>query len=119
MVVFLILIVCSRIFRQKEITNCKEFISLSGKDSDFAFLSGASCLRPFNEIMIVDEQKILPCSYYNDSMGNLDEDNTLYSIFFNEKFRKVPRQRKLLSRVDHNCMNCPIMINLLPTEIVR
>ncbi len=105
-------------FQTEEITNCKEFISLSGKDSDFAFLSGASCLRPFNEIMIVDQQKILPCSYYNDSMGNLDEDNTLYSIFFNEKFRKV-RQRKLLSRVDHNCMNCPIMMNLLPTEIVR
>jgi MoaA/NifB/PqqE/SkfB family radical SAM enzyme len=84
----------------------------------FNFLSKASCLRPFNEIMIVDQNKILPCSFYNEAMGFLDDENTLYSIFFNEKFKKV-RQRKMHSRFDHNCLNCPIKSNLLPTEVFK
>lgn len=82
----------------------------------FSFLAGASCLRPFNEIMIVDQEKILPCPFYNEAMGFLDNENTLYSIFFNDKFKKL-RQRKMYSRRDHNCMDCPINANLLPTSI--
>ena len=102
----------------EEITETVELKINNGQDSDFEFLSNASCLRPFNEIMIIEQKKILPCSFYNDSMGNLDESNTLYSIFFNEKFRNV-RKKKILSRFDHNCMNCPIKSNLLPTEIAK
>jgi len=102
----------------QEIAVVSEIIHNNGKDTDFAFLSNASCLRPFNEIMIIDQEKILPCSWYNDSMGVLDENNTLYSIFFGEKFQKI-RRKKMLSRFDHNCLNCPIKLNLLPTEVVK
>jgi MoaA/NifB/PqqE/SkfB family radical SAM enzyme len=87
-------------------------------DTIFEFLSGASCLRPFNEIMIIDQEKILPCAFYNDSMGNINENNTLYSIFYNKKYMNV-RKKKMLSRYDHNCTNCPIMSNLLPTEVAK
>jgi len=99
------------VFKPETIRQCRQ-------ESDFEFLSGASCLRPFNEIMIVDQIKIRPCSYYNDSMGLLDDENTLFTIFFNDKFKKV-RQRKLYDRFDHNCINCPIKSNLLPTEVVK
>lgn len=94
----------------------KETIRANGKDSDFPFLSQATCLRPFNEIMIIDQEKILPCSWYNEAMGKLDEEKTLYSVFRNEKFSKV-RQKKLLSHFDHNCRNCPVNLNLLPTKV--
>jgi radical SAM protein with 4Fe4S-binding SPASM domain len=102
----------------EEIKPAKEVYYSSGKDADFAFLANASCLRPFSEIMITEDGKIMPCSYYSDAMGVLGDSNTLHSIFFNDTFRNV-RRKKLLSRFDHNCMNCPIMMNLLPTEIVR
>ncbi len=99
-----------------EIAPPNENLLRKGTKSDFPFLSQASCLRPFNEIMIIDQQKILPCSWYSGEMGCLDEENTLYSIFRNEKFSKL-RQKKLLSHFDHNCLNCPINLNLLPTRV--
>jgi MoaA/NifB/PqqE/SkfB family radical SAM enzyme len=101
-----------------EVVNSKETVHNNGKESDFPFLAPASCLRPFSEIMIIDQEKILPCSYYNEAMGMLDENNTLYSIFFGEKYQKV-RKKMLLSQFDRSCHNCPIKLNLLPTEIVR
>ncbi len=88
-----------------------------GNEADYEFLSGAKCMRPFNEIMISEKGKILPCSYYNDAMGCLDDNNTLFDIFFNDNFRQL-RRRKLFGRFDHNCINCPIMNNLLPTDVV-
>jgi len=102
----------------ENVINTPEPIRNNGHESDFAFLSGASCLRPFNEIMIIDQEKILPCAYYSTPMGYLDEENTLYSIFLNDKYKKV-RQRKMHARFDHNCLNCPIKMNLLPEEVAR
>ncbi|MDD3877593.1 MAG: radical SAM protein [Bacteroidales bacterium] len=104
--------------QSEEVCNRPEIIRKNATDADFQFLSAATCLRPFNEIMIVDHVKIRPCSYYNGSMGTLEGENTLYSIFFNEKFAKL-RQRKLNAQFDHNCINCPIKMNLLPTEAVK
>ncbi|MEI8204511.1 MAG: radical SAM protein, partial [Bacteroidota bacterium] len=62
-----------------EVIPTPDIMLSGGKDSDFYFLSNLSCQRPFNEIMIIDQEKILPCSYYNDSMGKIDENNTLHS----------------------------------------
>ena len=102
----------------EEFSNTPETIRNNGNETNFEFLSGATCMRPFNEIMIIDQEKILPCSYYSDPMGYLDEENTLYSIFLNDKFKKL-RQRKMYARFDHNCINCPIKMNLLPENVVR
>jgi MoaA/NifB/PqqE/SkfB family radical SAM enzyme len=102
----------------EEIVGQKEKVRNIGTESDFPFIAQASCLRPFNEIMIIDQEKILPCSWYSGYMGTIDEENTLYSIFHNEKFSKL-RQKKLHSTFDHNCLNCPIRQNLLPTEVVK
>ncbi len=105
-------------FQTEEVINTGDFCNKNGDDSDFKFLSDANCLRPFNEIMIHEQDKIMPCSYYGGIMGNIDEDNTLYSIFFNEKYRKV-RRKKMQSSFDFNCVACPIKSNLLPTDIVK
>jgi len=105
-------------FQTEEVFNNGDFCNKNGDDSDFKFLSDASCLRPFNEIMIYEQDKIMPCSYYGGIMGNIDENNTLYSIFFNEKYRKV-RRKKMHSSFDFNCVSCPIKSNLLPTDIVK
>ncbi len=101
-----------------EVIPSPDIVLKGGNDTDFHFLSNLSCLRPFNEIMIIDQEKILPCSYYNDSMGKLDDNNTLHSIFFNEKYQKV-RRNKILNRFDLYCNNCPIISNLLPTDIIK
>ncbi len=103
--------------QDEKIMEPKEAFYAKGEEKDFGFLMGASCLRPFNEIMIIDQQKILPCSYYYDSMGTLDENTSLHDIFFNDAFTHV-RQKKMQSRFDYNCVNCPIKLNLLPTENV-
>jgi hypothetical protein len=68
--------------------------------------------------MIIEQEKILPCAYYGEAMGCLDENNDLCSIFFGEKLRNV-RQKKMQSTFDHRCYNCPILGKLLPTEIER
>lgn len=101
-----------------EIIPSEEIVINERRDSCYDFLSAASCLRPFNEIMITDEQHVLPCAYYSDIMGQLSAAKNLHSVFFSENFRRV-RQRKLFSRFDHNCVNCPIRLNLLPTDITR
>jgi len=102
-----------------------ETISLSHKikrlsipENAYSFLAEATCMRPFNEIMINENGKILPCSYYNDPMGWLSNENNLYNIFFSEEFKEV-RRRKLFNRFDHNCLNCPIKHNLLPSDFVK
>ncbi|HOY32955.1 MAG TPA: radical SAM protein [Bacteroidales bacterium] len=103
----------------EDIIDTGDFVPSKGDDADFEFLNGADCLRPFNEIMIVDQKKILPCSYYSDAMAMLDDEKTsLATVFFNENYKEV-RRKKILSRFDHNCINCPIKSNLLPTDIVR
>ena len=104
-------------YQDEEIIESKEAFYAKGEDKDFGFLMGASCLRPFNEIMIIDQQKILPCSYYNNSMGMLNENTSLYDIFFNNAFSHV-RQKMIQSHFDYNCVNCPIKLNLLPTESI-
>ncbi len=102
----------------ESVTPPTETLRHSGTESDFSFLNAATCLRPFNEIMIGEEGKVLPCAYYNDAMGWLNEDTTLSRIFFGDNFKLV-RRRKLFGRFDHNCLNCPIMANLLPTDTVK
>jgi molybdenum cofactor biosynthesis enzyme MoaA len=99
-----------------EVADSGQYSHKNGEDSDFPFLSHAQCLRPFNEIMINGQVKILPCSYYGEIMGTLDEENTLYSIFFSEKFSRV-RQKKLQAGYDVKCHGCPIKSNLLPTKV--
>ena len=100
-----------------DVNEVSEVYYHNGDDSDFGFLSGAKCLRPFNEIMIREQSKIWPCSYYGELMGELNGQNSLHSIFLSDKFSKV-RKKKLNSDFDFNCTNCPIKSNLLPTEII-
>lgn len=101
-----------------EVSNVKEVYYTHGEDSDFKFLNSVSCNRPFNEIMIREQNKIRPCSYYSEEVGVLDEKNTLGTIFRNEKFTKA-RRKKYFSIFDFNCMHCPIKSNLLPTDIIK
>jgi MoaA/NifB/PqqE/SkfB family radical SAM enzyme len=100
----------------EEINQLPEIVFHEIKENDIEYLSSVSCLRPYTEIMIVEQQKVFPCSYYGDLMGNLDNNEDMSGIFFNEKFQNV-RRKKLFSRFDFNCVNCPIKLNLLPTEI--
>jgi MoaA/NifB/PqqE/SkfB family radical SAM enzyme len=94
-----------------------DFVPLPGIESEPDFLAKAECLRPFNEIMIAEGDKIMPCSYYTDAMGRLEEGQSLYSIFFNETYAGV-RYKKMRSLFDHHCLHCPIRLNLLPTRSI-
>jgi MoaA/NifB/PqqE/SkfB family radical SAM enzyme len=87
-------------------------------EKHFEFLKDCECVRPFNEIMIVEQQKIMPCSFYESAMGYMNDKDTLYSIYFNDKFKKV-RRKKMMSQYDFNCVYCPIKMKLLPTEVVK
>lgn len=93
-----------------------EKLITGGTDADFPFLAGATCLRPFNEIMITEDNRIMPCSYYSTPMGTLDGHESLHDIFFGKAFTEV-RRRKFSGYYDHNCQHCPIRLNLLPTEV--
>ena len=101
-----------------EVADRGEYSCKNGNDDDFSFLSGAQCLRPFNEIMINEQVKIMPCSYYGGIMGTLDGQSTLHSIFFGDEFSRV-RRKKIQAGFDFRCMSCPIKSNLLPTDIVK
>lgn len=99
-----------------EICESADIILMHSEHTDF--LNETSCPRPFNEIMITEQEKVFPCAYYSRSMGSLTGNNTLYSVFFDEAFRKV-RKRKVLSQNDFHCMHCPIKNKLLPTETIK
>ena len=102
----------------EEVVSSGDAVYVNIDEAHFEFLKGCECQRPFNEIMIVEQTKIMPCSYYNSAMGFLNDKDTLYSIYNNDKFKKV-RRKKMLSQFDINCIYCPIKQNLLPTEIVK
>lgn len=82
-------------------------------DGHFGMLSEAACLRPFNEIMIADHEKVMPCSYYSDEMGRLSSNTRLEDIWKGKTFAQV-RRRMLLHSWDHNCRTCPVRQKLLP-----
>ena len=104
---------------QTEMPEIKYIVRLqSGNESDFWFLKGVDCLRPFNEIMITGQEKISPCAFYTDAAGMLSAGQNLQGIFFGEIYASI-RRRKLLGITDHNCMNCPVKLRLLPTEVTR
>jgi MoaA/NifB/PqqE/SkfB family radical SAM enzyme len=65
------------------------------------------CTRPFSEIMIRDQDEILPCPFYKQVLGRLSSGRSLREVFGGEAFRRL-RQRMLLAEGDPGCADCPI-----------
>ena len=78
--------------------------------------SGTCCYRPFSEIMIVDQEFVKPCPWYEVPLGRLSEGKALSEIFFGNAFKAV-RENMLRTRGDPNCSKCPVRAQFLATEI--
>jgi MoaA/NifB/PqqE/SkfB family radical SAM enzyme len=72
----------------------------------------AICKRPFTEIMIRDQEEILPCPWYKTPLGLISSGQSLQEIFFGERFSFL-RQAMLAGRQDAGCAGCPINGHLL------
>lgn len=73
------------------------------------------CPRPFSEIMVRDQDEVLPCPWHAKPLGYLREGKNLMDIFFGENFARV-RRNMLRPEGDPNCAECPIKSGHLPTE---
>lgn len=73
------------------------------------------CNRPFSEIMVRDQEEVLPCSWHEKPLGLLSEGKTLREIFEGEAFQRL-RRNMLLPEGDPACANCPIKSHHLPTS---
>ncbi|HEV3410715.1 MAG TPA: radical SAM protein, partial [Chthoniobacterales bacterium] len=86
-----------------------------GEEGTVAEEFGATfCNRPFSEIMIRDQEDVLPCPWHNNVLGRLSEGKTLAEIFHGEKFAAL-RRNMLRAEGDPHCRECPIKTAHLPT----
>lgn len=74
------------------------------------------CNRPFSEIMIRDQEEVLPCPWHEKTLGRLSEGKTLSEIFFGEEFSAL-RRNMLKPEGDVGCQHCPIKTFHLPTKL--
>ncbi|HEY3661926.1 MAG TPA: radical SAM protein [Chthoniobacterales bacterium] len=73
------------------------------------------CNRPFSEIMVRDQNEVLPCPWHEKPLGFLSEGKTLDEIFHGEEFQRL-RRNMLRPEGDPGCANCPIKSHHLPTS---
>ncbi len=71
------------------------------------------CNRPFSEIMVRDQNEVLPCPWHEKTLGYLNEGKTLAEIFHGEAFQQL-RRNMLRPEGDPACANCPIKSQHLP-----
>jgi MoaA/NifB/PqqE/SkfB family radical SAM enzyme len=73
------------------------------------------CNRPFSEIMVRDQNEVLPCPWHEKPLGLLSEGKSLAEIFEGEAFQRL-RRNMLRPEGDPACANCPIKSHHLPTN---
>ncbi len=71
------------------------------------------CNRPFSEIMVRDQNEVLPCPWHEKPLGLLSDGKTLAEIFHGEEFQRL-RRNMLTPEGDPACANCPIKSQHLP-----
>ncbi|CAN5608640.1 hypothetical protein BH18VER2_BH18VER2_02200 [soil metagenome] len=71
------------------------------------------CNRPFSEIMVRDQNEVLPCPWHEKPLGLLSEGKTLAEIFYGAEFQRL-RRNMLRPEGDSGCANCPIKSQHLP-----
>lgn len=71
------------------------------------------CNWPFSELMVRDQDEVLPCPWYARPLGRLSEGKSLSDIFFGNDFSRL-RENMLKSNGDPGCSNCPIKAGQLP-----
>ncbi|MBA3386297.1 MAG: radical SAM protein [Chthoniobacterales bacterium] len=72
------------------------------------------CNRPFSEIMVRDQEDVLPCAWHGKTLGRLSEGKTLSDIFLGEEFAAL-RRNMLKPEGDPDCARCPIKTSHLAT----
>jgi MoaA/NifB/PqqE/SkfB family radical SAM enzyme len=73
------------------------------------------CPRPFSEVMLRDQDEVLPCPWHMKPLGYLRDGKSLSEIFFGDEFARV-RRNMLKPEGDPNCARCPIKSGHLPVD---
>ncbi|MEP6708569.1 MAG: radical SAM protein [Verrucomicrobiota bacterium] len=89
--------------------------SASWEGSAAEEFSTTFCARPFSEIMVRDQEEVLPCPWHRKTLGRLSEGKKLPEIFFGEDFARL-RRNMFKPEGDPNCAGCPIKSAHLPTR---
>ena len=68
-----------------------------------------------SEIMVRDQEEVLPCPWHGKTLGRLSEGKSISDIFFGEDFARL-RQNMFKPEGDPGCAHCPIKSGHLPTD---
>ncbi|TVR49823.1 MAG: radical SAM protein [Puniceicoccaceae bacterium] len=83
-------------------------------ETPFTEFNGLFCDRPFNEVMIRNQEEILPCAWHRNVLGRLGEGASAAEVFRGEAFRRL-RLNMLRTGGDPGCAGCPVKAEQLPT----
>jgi MoaA/NifB/PqqE/SkfB family radical SAM enzyme len=72
------------------------------------------CERPFSEIMIRNQDEVLPCAWHKNVLGHLSTGASVGEIFFGPQFDAL-RANMLRPDGDAGCVGCPVKSSHLPT----
>lgn len=77
--------------------------------------SGLFCERPFTEVMIRNQDEILPCAWHRNVLGRLADGRSLSDVFMGDAFKRL-RANMLRPDGDPGCEGCPVKSHHLPTD---
>lgn len=72
------------------------------------------CTRPFSEIVIRNQNEVMPCPWHRTHLGTLSESPRLSDHFFGPRFQEL-RQAMLRPEGHANCQGCPLKSQELPS----
>jgi MoaA/NifB/PqqE/SkfB family radical SAM enzyme len=72
------------------------------------------CTRPFSEIVIRNQNEVMPCPWHRTHLGTLSEMPRLSDHFFGPRFQEL-RQAMLRPEGHANCLGCPLKSQELPS----
>lgn len=73
------------------------------------------CVRPFSEVVIRQQDEIMPCPWHRAALGRLSGTPKLSEHFWGERFREL-REAMLDPQGHANCQGCPVKSHELPVE---
>lgn len=72
------------------------------------------CLRPFSEVVIRQQDDVMPCPWHRTALGQLSATPQLSAHFWGERFREL-REAMLDPQGHPNCRGCPLKSEELPS----
>ncbi len=76
---------------------------------------GVPCHRPFTNVSIEGQDRVMPCPWYKGELGHLSSDGSMANVFFGDKAQAL-RETMRAGRLGEGCKACPVLDGYQPEQ---